>query len=97
MAIVTFQTLFAVMTDPGNMVLPAALEQEFPDAHIKIRAGQWFVVGVGTATEISNKLKITPSTDSGAAVVVAVSGYYGRASSQVWEWVASKVGKPVNA
>ena len=96
MAIVTIQTLFAVMAEPANQNLPRVLAQEFPQEHIQIRAGQWFVVGTGTATDISNKLKITPSNETGPAVVVAVSGYYGRAGSQIWEWVAAKVGKPSN-
>lgn len=96
MAIVTFQTLFAIMAEPSNPILPQILMEEFPDEHIQIRAGQWFVVGTGTATDISNKLKITPGNDAGPAIVVAVAGYYGRASSQVWEWVAAKVGKPTN-
>jgi hypothetical protein len=97
MAIVTFATLFAVMADPSNQALPVALVQNFPTDHIQIRPGQWFVVGAGTAKDISDKLKITPNNETGPAVIVAVSGYYGRASSQVWEWVAAKVGKPTNA
>jgi len=98
MPIVTFPTLFAVMADPENAILPNVLAQTFPQDHIQIRPGQWFVVGTGTAREISDKLKITGEpSDSGVAVVVAISGYYGRASSQIWEWVAAKVGKPSNA
>ena len=96
MPTVTFSTLFAVMADPANSILPTVLSEVFPEDHIQIRAGQWFVVGAGTAKDISDKLKITPGTEAGAAVIVAVSGYYGRASSQVWEWVAAKVGKPTS-
>jgi hypothetical protein len=97
MPIVTLSTLFAVMADPTNQAIVASLTENFKDNHILIRPGQWFVVGSGTAKEISDKLKITPNNESGAAVVVAVSGYYGRANSPVWEWVAAKVGKPTNA
>jgi hypothetical protein len=97
MAIVTFSTLFAVMADPENVTLPKILAEVFPNDHIQIRPGQRFVAGTGTARELSDKLKITgePSV-SGPAIVTAVSGYYGRASSQIWEWVAAKVGKPSN-
>jgi len=97
MPLVTFQTLFAVMADPANQALPVRLEEAFADNYIQIRPGQWFVVGTGTANEISTKLKVTPGNESGPAVIVAVSGYFGRASSQVWEWVAAKVGQPSNA
>jgi hypothetical protein len=97
MAIVTFSTLFAIMADPDNATLPGILAEKFPQDHILIRPGQWFVAGTGTAKELSDKLKITGDlSPSGPAVVMAVSGYYGRASSQIWEWVAAKVGKPSN-
>ncbi len=96
MAITTFATLFAVMADPSNLNLSLRLAEQFPDSHIEIRPGQWFIAGSGTAIEISNKLQITPGAESGSAVIVAVSGYYGRASSQVWEWVAAKIGKPTS-
>lgn len=96
MAIVNVATLFAVMSDPGNQAIIHALTESFPDNHIQIRPGQWFIAGSGTAKEISDKLKVTPSSESGTAVIVAVSGYYGRASSQIWEWVAAKIGKPTN-
>jgi len=97
MPIVTLATLFAVLADPSNDLIANSLNQNFPDDHIQIRPGQWFLVGSGTAKDISDKLKVTPGPDVGSAVIVAVSGYYGRASSPVWEWVASKVGKPTNA
>ena len=97
MALVTLSTLFAVMADPANEKLIAALQRSFPEDHIQIRAGQWFVVSAGTAKEISDKLGVTPEAEIGAAVIVSVAGYYGRASSQIWEWVAAKVGKPTNA
>jgi hypothetical protein len=96
MAIVTFQNLFAILADPENQVLPGILAEVFPTSHIQIRPGQWFLVGSGTTQEISTKLKVTPGNEAGAAVILAVSGYYGRASAQVWEWVAAQVGKPTD-
>lgn len=96
MALVTLSTLFAVMADPANEKLSAALQRDFPENHILIRPGQWFVVASGTAKEISDKLGVTPGSEAGTAVIVTASGYYGRASSQIWEWVAAKVGKPTN-
>lgn len=96
MAIVTFPTLFARMTDPENQKIATALATEFPDNHIQIRPGQWFLVSSGTAKEVSDKLKVTPGNEVGGAVIVSVNGYYGRTSSQTWEWVASKVGKSVS-
>ena len=96
MAIVTFPTLFAVMADPDNRNIAGILEAEFPEDYIQIRPGQWFLVFSGTTRQVSDKLKETPGNEAGAAVIVSVNGYYGRTSSQVWEWVAAKVGKPTS-
>ena len=97
MPIVTTPNLFAVLADPQNLVLEQALTSAFPSDHIQIRPGQWFVVAPGTAREISDRLGVTPGTTSGAAVIVAVSGYYGRASTELWEWVKAKIGTLQNA
>lgn len=48
-----------------------------------------FVSFHGTAQELSNELGITDGS-SGTGVVVAVSSYYGRAPTNIWEWVNSR-------
>lgn len=96
MATVTFPTLFAVMADPDNRKIVGILEAEFPEDHLQIRPGQWFLVSSGTARQVSDRLQVTPGNETGAAVIVSVNGYYGRTSSQIWEWVAAKVGKPTS-
>jgi|SRR5580700_5492884 hypothetical protein len=72
-----------------------AVKTAFPDSFFQMSdRGQWLVVGEGTAREVSNKIGITgvePAT-IGTSVVFAVSGYFGRASSEMWEWVAVKLG-----
>ena len=97
MAIVVFSTLFVVLGDPANVKLTQALAEKFPGDHILIRPGQWFVVSSGTAVEVSDKLEVTPGNATGTAVIAGVSGYYGRANNQIWEWIVAKVGKPSNA
>jgi hypothetical protein len=96
MAIVPTPNLFAVLADPQNLVLERAITSAVPGEYIQIRPGQWFVVSTGTARELSDKLGVTPGNASGAAVIVAVSGYYGRASTEIWEWVKAKIGAPQN-
>ena len=85
--------LFAVLADPVDETIPDNLEREFKNRYILIRPGQWFVVGTGTAAEISNSLAIAPGC---AALILAVSGYYGVAGTHIWEWIATKVGRLVN-
>lgn len=56
--------------------------------------GQWLVVGEGTAREISSKIGMSQSLPDSPILgtVFSVSGYFGRASSEMWEWIAVKLG-----
>jgi hypothetical protein len=72
---------------------PAALGVKiaavYPADHLPIAGSAWFIVSEGTAKDISDKLAITDGPVNG--LVVAVSGYYGRAPSNIWEWLAARV------
>lgn len=49
-----------------------------------------FVVSFsGTTQELSNLLGITDGS-SASGVVVAISSYYGRAPTTLWEWIKSR-------
>ena len=66
-----------------------AIRAAFPEDHIKIGYGQWFLStnDSSTARDVWNRLEGT-GTPSG--VIVSFVGYYGRANSSVWEWIAAK-------
>ena len=55
---------------------------------------QWLIAAEGTAREVSDKLGITGVEPPliGSSVVFGISGYFGRASSEMWEWIATKLG-----
>lgn len=44
----------------------------------------------GTTKELSDKLGIT-SGENGTGVIVAFSNYYGRAPTDIWEWIKSRL------
>lgn len=48
--------------------------------------GEFLVSFKGTSVELSNLLGITDGA-KGLAVIAAMSSYYGRASTDIWEWV----------
>jgi hypothetical protein len=89
--------LYVVLSQRADMDarLGEAIETAFPNNFFQVsERGQWLVVGEGTAREISNKIGITgvePPPIS-TSVVFSVSGYFGRASSEMWEWIAVKLG-----
>ncbi|MCK1706135.1 hypothetical protein IVA86_33220 [Bradyrhizobium sp. 146] len=75
--------------------LRAAVLREFPDAHKPIANQNWLVAGKGTAQDISAKLGITHPKDAaapsiGTVMVLEVGSYYGRAPSDIWDWVKAK-------
>ena len=66
-----------------------AIRSLFPNDHIEIRQGQWFLStdDRSTSQDVWNRI-VGTKTPSG--IIVSFSGYYGRANSSVWEWIASK-------
>jgi hypothetical protein len=53
------------------------------------------VAGKGTAQEISASLGITSPTEPtasavGTVMVLEIASYYGRATSDIWDWVKAK-------
>ena len=65
------------------------VQSVFPADHIEIGHGQWLLSADNsfTAEEVW-KLLVGTTTPSG--VIVSFTGYYGRASSSVWEWIAAR-------
>ena len=97
MPIVAFSTIFAVLADPQNTSLAGTIQAMYPGNFIQIRPGQWLIAATGTAKDVSDTLMVSPDGGLGPAVILAVSGYYGRANNQIWEWLAANMGKPTNA
>jgi len=56
--------------------------------------GQWLIAADGTAKDISDRLGISSEKpdDIGPAIVLAIVGYWGRESNNVWEWIAANAG-----
>lgn len=55
----------------------------------KLPSSGFFVSFSGTSQELSNLVGISEGT-SGTGVVVAVSSYFGRAPTNIWDWVKSR-------
>lgn len=81
--------LFAVLSVPENVALDGAIAATFGDNSFKLIPGQWLVAANTTSAEVSNRLGITDGRN-GSGIVVAIASYYGRASSNIWEWMKVK-------
>lgn len=72
-----------------DLRLASAILEKFPSSFMQIAPGQWLVAAkTTTAIEISNQLGISDGTN-GSGIVFAISGYYGRAATNIWEWIAA--------
>lgn len=67
------------------------MEAAYPDGdRFKIGDGQWLVADSGTSTDVSTKLKVTDEKSPTTAVVITMSGYFGRYAAPLWEWIKAK-------
>ena len=83
-------TIFAVFRVKNPASLGNAIEHEFKDDHLKVADHEWLISFTGTARELSDRLGITDGTN-GSAMVFAMSGYSGRAATDIWEWIKTRL------
>ena len=86
-------TIFALMLPTAEPRLAEKIAEVFPADHLRVSDTQWLVSSGGTTQDISAKLGISDGT-SGAAIVLAVSSYFGRAPTNIWEWMKVKLEAP---
>jgi hypothetical protein len=85
--------LFAVIGMGGLERLRRSLQEQFPDDHYDLGDGTWLIVARETAKSLSDKLGVSDGP-SGSAIVLLVSNYYGRAKTDIWEWIDLKMSPP---
>ena len=87
--------IFAVMATSQPEKLKPLIEELFPDTNFLVAPGQWLLVGPSTMTsqELPVKLKVSVDETVSTAIIMSVSGYFGRAPINVWEWLVAKSGR----
>lgn len=83
---------------PLNEAVQKAFESEADRKPLPDNRG-WLVRFSGTSQEVSNKIGITGQKDGEkavipSAIVTAIGGYFGRAPTDVWEWIKSRMEQP---
>jgi hypothetical protein len=80
--------------EQNDAALRSNITAQFPADYYEIGRGQWLVSFSGTAQELSVKVGLITqdkaSLISGVAVF-GIAGYYGVASRDMWEWIATKL------
>ena len=89
-------TIFAVLLPAPEPAIVNAIKTAFPNNHLSINETQWLISAAGTATDVSAKIGVydpqnptAPAT--GSAIVFSTNGYFGRAPTNIWEWIKAKL------
>lgn len=82
--------VFAILFVEKNTAGENAIRTVYPNDHIQISDLSWLVSDDVTAKEVTEKLKISGGK-RGSAVVVSTNGYFGLASTNIWEWMKTKL------
>jgi hypothetical protein len=84
-------TIFVVIRVQNPDSMRKAITSKFPLDHFDLGNNEWLVSGKGTAKGISDKLGVTSDPNSaGTAIVFSMDGYFGRAPSNIWDWIKTK-------
>jgi hypothetical protein len=82
--------VFAVLPLRPSPTLEEEIRRHFRDDSLQLPNGDWLISYSGTAVKLSETLQVTDGK-SGAAVIVQVSSYYGRAPTNIWDWIKTKL------
>lgn len=88
--------VFAVIPQPNPNAakLPGAVETNFANEYLLLDDNKgWLISAKGTAQELSATLGVTSGTN-GAAVILEIASYFGRANPNIWSWVKAKMEAP---
>ena len=84
--------VFAVIpTMQPTTALDTRINIKIPKADaLKLPLGEWLIAYNGTSKDLSDVLGISEGETIGG-VVISISSYYGRATTDVWEFIQSKL------
>jgi len=84
-------TIFVVIPTSNRSALDDLFKRDewLPRVH-RLPRGEWLVSFDGTTQELSDNLGVSAPEGNGPAVIFAVSAYFGRAPTNIWEWLKSR-------
>ena len=86
MAILPRVTTYVIIPTRDLPSLDDKIQKKFGDTSYRLPLGEWLVAYQGTSQQLFDELDILGDKDSGSAIVLAISSYWGRTNPQVWEW-----------
>jgi hypothetical protein len=88
-------TIFAVLLPAPQPSFAARIEERYAGSYFKVSDTQYLVSARSTAMEVSAKLGLDLADAlAGSAIILAVSSYWGRAPTTVWDWIKTRMEAP---
>jgi hypothetical protein len=89
-------TIFVILLPVPQPAVVEAIKKAFPNDCLSVNEMQWLVSTAGTASDVSAKIgvydpKNPTALPTGTAVVFSTNGYFGRAPTNIWEWIKTKL------
>jgi hypothetical protein len=90
----TPNALFVILAVTDAPAVEQRLQAIAPWLHLNVGVGEWLVVAPSATTskEVCERIGIGISEPVSSGIAVRAEGYFGRASSSIWEWIATKTG-----
>ena len=86
--------VYAVLHLSNPTAVEDALRSHFLNDHRPLGNNEWLVASRAvTSKEISDALGISDGRN-GYGIVIAMNGYWGWATNDIWEWIAAKKAEP---
>jgi hypothetical protein len=87
-------SLFAILAVSDAGAVNARLEAVAPWLYLNVGTGEWLLIAptATTTKEVCERIGLGTTSPVASGIVVRVEGYFGRASSSIWEWIATKTG-----
>jgi hypothetical protein len=86
--------LFVVFAVTTPEAVESRLQGIAPWLYLNVGTGEWLVIAPNATTtkELSERIGLGVVDAVSSGIVVRAEGYFGRAASSTWEWIATKSG-----
>ena len=82
--------VFVVFNVSRPVEVAGAINARFPNDHLPLEGGVWLVAGQSLTTrDVGDAIGISGG-QNGNEIINPMEAYWGRAPSDIWEWVGQK-------
>lgn len=83
---------FVLIPISNKQTLEGKIKERFGNDAYPLPNGEWLVNYDGTSKQLSDEIGITDGK-LGSTIVLNISGYWGRANRDIWEWLKVNTAK----